>query len=178
MAELIGLTGKSGAGKTKVCQDIIQAAIRAGLSVFGFYCPAVFAEKEKTGIEVCLLPGGGTYLLGSLENRENWLPIGRWWMDPSVFDLVNEHLKKFVRSDLLLIDEVGPAEIEGNKGWPVAMNLLKEGHFQIGVVSFRPAYIEFFKEKYPTMKVLNLDEGGQAEVQNVIARFCKPNLPG
>ena len=130
MAELIGLTGKSGAGKTKVCQDIIQVANRADLSVFGLYCPGVFDGEEKIGIEVRLLPGEVTYLLGSLEKQKNWQPIGRWWMNPNVFELVNNHLRTYTSSDLLLIDEIGPAEIEGHQGWCGALNVLKDNHFQ------------------------------------------------
>lgn len=176
MAELIGLTGKSGAGKTQAIQILIKAAQNAGLSVFGFYCPAIFTEKEKTGMQVCLLPNGEIYVLGTLEKRKDWLQIGRWCMDPSVFGLVNDHLKQFVSSDLLLIDEIGPAEIEGKQGWPNALELLKEGRFKLGVVSFRPAFIQYFNENYPGIKVVNLDEGGQSVLSDVMERFCKPNL--
>jgi nucleoside-triphosphatase THEP1 len=177
LSNLIGLTGKSGAGKTKACQKIVHAAQNAGLSVFGFYCPAVFNGKDKTGMQVCLLPDGETYLLGTLEKQEGWLSIGRWWMDRSVFERVNDHLKKFNSSDLLLIDEIGPAEIEDKKGWPAALNLLKEDHFQMAVVSFRPAFIEFFNENYSGIKVINLDKGGQAKLRDLMERFCKPKLP-
>lgn len=177
MAELIGLTGKSGAGKTNAFQTLAQAAQKAGLSVFGFYCPAVFQDNEKIGINLRLLPGEETFLLGSLEKRETWLQIGRWWMDPSVFDLVNAHLKAFVSCDLLLIDEIGPAEINGKMGWPNALVLLKEDRFQIGVVSFRPAFIGFFKKNYAGIKVVNLEEGGQTLLRDLMERFCKPNSP-
>ena len=174
MAELIGLTGKSGAGKTKVCQDIIHVAYSAGLSVFGFYCPGVFNGEEKTGIEVRLLPGEETYLLGSLEKEQkNWQPIGRWWMNPNIFELVNKHLKTFASSDVLLIDEIGPAEIEGHQGWYGAMNVLKENHFQVGIVSFRPAFIHFFKDNYPGIQVIDLDKCNQSDLQDLMMQFCK-----
>jgi len=176
MAGLIGLTGKSGVGKTQAFQMLIKAAQNAGLSVFGLYCPAIFTEKEKTGMQVCLLPSGEIHVLGTLEKRKGWLQIGRWYMDPSVFALVNDHLQQFVSSDLLLIDEIGPAEIEGKQGWPDALELLKEDRFKLGVVSFRPAFIEFFKENYPGIKVVNLDEGGQSALSDLMKRFCKPNL--
>jgi len=177
MAELIGVTGKSGVGKTKVCQEIVQAAKSNECSVFGFYCPAVFENGEKTGIEVSLLPGEDTYLLATLEHRIDWLQIGRWSMDPNVFDLANEHLISFRGSDLLLIDEIGPAEIEGKKGWPSVLKLLQNNRFKIGVVSFRPAYIELFKEAFPAIKVINLDEGGRSEVDHLVKRLCKSDLP-
>ncbi|HSN94845.1 MAG TPA: nucleoside-triphosphatase [Anaerolineaceae bacterium] len=178
MAELIGLTGKSGSGKTKSIQAIIKAAQNAGISLFGFYCPAIFQENEKIGMQVCLLPDGEPQILGLLEKRKNWFPIGQWWMDPDVFELVNDHIKRSVKSDLLIIDEIGPAEIEVNTGWPAAMELLKEDRFKLGIVSFRPAFISFFKEKYPGIKVIDLDEGGQREIDHLIERFCKADLPG
>ena len=156
MAELIGLTGKSGAGKTKAFQALIQAAQAAGLSIFGFYCPAIFTEKEKTGIQVCLLPSRETFVLGTLAKPNNWLQVGRWWMDPNVFMMANTHLKKFTGSDLLLIDEIGPAEIEGQMGWPDALALLKQDRFRMGVVSFRPAFIEYFKENYPEIRITRI----------------------
>ena len=177
MAELIGLTGKSGAGKTKTFQRLISVAQNAGLSVFGFYCPAIFNENEKVGMEVCLLPSGETKILGLLEKRENWIPVGRWWMDPSVFAVVNEHIRKYTGSDLLLIDEIGPAEIEEKKGWPDALALLREARFRMGVVSFRPAFIDYFKENYPEIIIIKLDEGGQSAFSSLLDRFCMPNLP-
>lgn len=176
MADLVGLTGKSGTGKTKVCQQIVEAAKSAGFSVFGFYCPAVFDGEEKIAIEVRLLPAGETYLLGSLEKHENWQPIGRWWMDPGVFDLVNDHLKQFEGSDLLLIDEIGPAEIEDHQGWTMAMKLLKENQYKLGIVSFRPAYIQLFKDTFQGIKVIDLAKGSESDLQNLIERFCKPSL--
>jgi nucleoside-triphosphatase THEP1 len=176
LSKLIGLTGKSGAGKTKACQKIVHAAQNAGFSVFGFYCPAVFDGNEKTGIQVCLLPDEETHLLGTLEKQEGWLSIGRWWMDCSVFKCVNDHLKKYNYSDLLLIDEIGPAEIEDKKGWPAALNLLKEDQFQMAVVSFRPAFIDYFKENFPDIKIINLDEGDQVKLRDFMEWFCKPKL--
>jgi nucleoside-triphosphatase THEP1 len=177
LSKLIGLTGKSGTGKTKACQKIVHEAQNTGLSVFGFYCPAVFKGKEKTGIQVCLLPDEEIHLLGTLEKQDGWLSIGRWWMDPSIFECVNDHLKKYNYCDWLIIDEIGPAEIENKKGWPAALNLLKEGHFQMAVVSFRPAYIDYFKENFPDIKIINLDKGGQAKLRDLMDRFCKPKLP-
>ncbi len=176
MAELIGLTGKSGAGKTRLFQEIVNAAKSAGLTVYGFFCPAVLEGEKKVGIEVTLLPGGEVFLLGSLEKRKNWQPIGRWWMDPSVFELANEHLKSFSSSDLLFIDEIGPAEIDGNQGWTEALNLLKEDSFRKGVVAFRPAFIGYFKENYPGIKIINLDEDDQSEIRSLMEQFCKPEI--
>lgn len=176
MPEMIGLTGKSGVGKTRVCQQIVQAAKTNGFSISGFFCPAVFEDGIKTGINVSLLPGEETYPLATLENRAGWLQIGRWWMDPGVFDLVNEHLKSFTGSTLLVIDEIGPAEIEENKGWPATLDLLHHGCFKFVVVSFRPAYIDFFQKAYPGIKIINLDAGGKLAVENWIKRFSKPGF--
>lgn len=176
MAELIGLTGRSGSGKTKACKQIVQKAMGSGFSVFGFYCPTVFTDGVKTDILVNLLPDETTYLLGSLENRGDWLQIGRWWMDPSVFNLVNAHLNSFVYSHVLLIDEIGPYEIESNRGWPRAMEMLKESSFEIGVVSFRPAYLNFFMNEYPAMEVVDLEQDGLVQLHTLIAELRKPDI--
>lgn len=175
MAELIGLTGQSGAGKTKAFQTLIQAAENAGLSIFGFYSPAIFSDKEKTGMEVSLLPNKKTNILGTLQKQANWLQVGRWWMDPKVFELVKEHVKTFTGSDLLLIDEIGPAEINEQKGWPEALELLKDDRYRLGVVSFRPAFIGFFKHHYPNIMIINLDEDGLNSWNSLMQHFCKPS---
>lgn len=172
---LLGLTGKSGMGKTQLCLRLIAEARKMGWNLFGFYCPAIFKNGVKTGIEVRLLPGEEKSQLADSITHEGWLEFGRWWMNPEAFSMVNRHLERFTGTDVLICDEIGPAETEKNMGWPKALHLLKQERYRLAVVSFRPALQNYFLDKFPRIQIINLEEDRDLDLSGLLGKLCKLN---
>jgi len=63
---VIGITGKSGSGKTQLCQKIIEIVVAENRIVAGVISPAVIINKEKVGIVTKNLSNGEERILAHL----------------------------------------------------------------------------------------------------------------
>lgn len=46
--------------------------------------------------------------------------------------------------DVLVVDEIGPLELERGQGWANALNVLDSGQYELAVVVVRPALLDTF----------------------------------
>lgn len=120
------VTGGRGAGKTTFCRHAAARAAAAGLDVAGLLAPARMEAGEKTGIFVEDLRTGSRRLFASTRplGAESF-PMGRWHIDAQAIRWCDEVLRSAVPCDLLVIDEIGPLELErqcGMTAWESALN--------------------------------------------------------
>jgi hypothetical protein len=64
-----------------------------------------------------------------------------WRFAPGVFAWANRVLASACPCDLLVIDEVGPLELEGNRGWVQALAAVTSGRFGVALVVCRPQLV-------------------------------------
>lgn len=158
MGVIIGLTGSKGIGKTQTCAQFAAQMSDQNVEVKGFYSPPVFENGLKTAIDVVALPTFERRRLGVLGEVEGFIQVRIWSMDPNTFNWINRMLKRFAKSEVLILDEFGPLEVEQGEGWSKALDLLKDGSFDLAVTTFRPDYQDFFRQSFPEIQILNLDE--------------------
>jgi nucleoside-triphosphatase THEP1 len=63
---------------------------------------------------------------------------GRFRFDPETLTWGNETLAHAPPCDLLVVDELGPLEIERGKGWQKAFDVLRGNDFTLALVVVRP----------------------------------------
>jgi nucleoside-triphosphatase THEP1 len=63
-----------------------------------------------------------------------------------VLEWGNLRLTQSVKTDLLMIDELGPLEFERQMGWTASFDLLKSGQFGIAMVVIRPECLAAFSQ--------------------------------
>jgi len=148
------VTGERGSGKSTVCAQTVLLAQAAGLAVTG-----ILTEREgpQEGAlrRVIDIRSGERRRFGSrpasVRDSSNDpaasdpLTPG-WEFESEVFAWANEVLSRAVPSDLMIVDELGPLELVGGRGWANALAVLRCGDFRAAVVVCRPGLLDVLYE--------------------------------
>jgi hypothetical protein len=65
-----------------------------------------------------------------------------WGYSADVFAWANEVLSEATPCDLLVVDEVGPLELLGGRGWVQALDLLRDRDFGMALAVCRPSLLQ------------------------------------
>jgi nucleoside-triphosphatase THEP1 len=163
------LTGERGSGKTLICTQIVADARARGLDVAGLLTgrsgpepgdprqvvdlrsgeSRPFGTQEHSGSH-----GGGSGTeaqkdpvqeapgsAGAVSPVSDPLTPG-WGYAADVFEWADEVLSRATPCDLLVVDEVGPLELLGARGWVRALELLREHDFRMALVVCRPDLLD------------------------------------
>ena len=159
------VTGDKGSGKSTVCAWVARAAAENGLVVAG-----VLTERADDGDpgaqrRVVDLRSGESRPFGS-QNRERigdrrraTMPVDTdrtaaidpltpgWDFDAEVFSWVDAVLSRATPCDLLVVDELGPLELLGGRGWVSALEVLRSRDYGVALVVCRPKLLDVLKEQ-------------------------------
>jgi nucleoside-triphosphatase THEP1 len=163
------LTGERGSGKSLICTQIVADARARGLDVAGLLTgrsgpepgdprqvvdlrsgeSRTFGAQER-GDHTSSVSGVGALEAGTrapraradaVSNRSDPLTPG-WDYAAEVFSWANEVLTHATPCDLLVVDEVGPLELLGGRGWVKALEVLRERDFRMALVVCRPELLD------------------------------------
>jgi nucleoside-triphosphatase THEP1 len=147
MNEVLLLTGERGVGKTGVCQRVVREARERGLTCAGVVSQAAFEEGEKAGITLIDVATGQYRPLAVADDSEGEVRWGKYRFLPEALDWGVQILEAATPCDLLVVDELGPLELEAGQGLIVALDVLKTGGFSMALVVVRPELVEALKER-------------------------------
>jgi nucleoside-triphosphatase THEP1 len=141
--QVILLTGRRGVGKTTVCQTVAELARRRGYRPYGVITPAIYACPElalrevegqsrrdshgaKVGFEAVDVSSGERWPLARTDRELGGPCVGPYSFDPEGLSKALEVLitAAMEERDLLVIDEIGPLELEQGKGFAPILDLL------------------------------------------------------
>lgn len=131
------ITGERGAGKTRFCQKVVLAARERGLTVGGVISPAVLTKGIKTGINVQDLATGETRLLASAREEIPDAVTPHWKFNDAALAWGSEILRQGTPCDLLIVDELGPLELEHSQGWIEGIEALDGGKYRAAIAVVR-----------------------------------------
>ena len=138
------LSGPKGSGKTTVCRKLVELARQRGLDCAGILAPAHFEGARKVGIDLLDVRGGERRPLAKADNLPGELRTAAYRFDVSTIQWGTALLDAACPCDVLVIDEIGPLELERGQGWINALNVLHSGQFELAVVVVRPALLDTF----------------------------------
>ncbi|MDO4842836.1 MAG: nucleoside-triphosphatase [Phoenicibacter congonensis] len=126
------LTGHVQCGKTTALQGLCAKFQAEGRSVYGVVSPGIFdAEGRKVAVNARLYPSAETFLVGQKEANFSGPCCGNripWDFDEAAVGAVNNLFEAYDGlADVLVIDELGPLEINNNGGFLAPLDLLKQG---------------------------------------------------
>jgi nucleoside-triphosphatase THEP1 len=131
---IIILTGERGVGKTTVCREAV-ALVQAE----GYACGGILTLAQPDGeLDVLDVSSGETRRLTLTPDAEPAIVQGRFHFDPDTMDLGNVALTRIAPCQLLVVDELGPLELEQGRGWTKAFDALQRGDFALALVVVRP----------------------------------------
>jgi nucleoside-triphosphatase len=123
----IFITGMPGVGKTTVVQKVIALLEEKGLKVGGISCPEIRVNNIRVGFEIIDLLTGNRGTL-SHKDQDTGPRVGKYRVN--LQDLSNIGVKgldgAIKEADYVVIDEIGPMELQG-KDFQVAVNSILEG---------------------------------------------------
>jgi len=152
MRPTILLTGGRGVGKTTVCQAVAELARQRGYRPGGVVTPALYDDHGvKVGLEAMDVSSGERWLLartdpspGSGHRRESGPRVGPYSFDPAALARALKVLRKAATTecDLLMVDEIGPLELEQGEGFAPVLDLLPPGMPTHILIVVRPELLD------------------------------------
>jgi len=134
------LTGDRSTGKTLVCTDLAAEGRARGLDVAGIITaptgPELHAPRQVIDIR-----SGSARLFGVPSETGDDALTPQWSIDSDVFVWATEVLQAAVPCDLLIVDEIGPLELTGGRGWVSALEILRQGEFGAALAVCRPGLL-------------------------------------
>ena len=139
------LTGGRGIGKTTVCREAVALA-----QADGYTCGGILTLSQPDGeLDVLDVHSGDTRRLTVGPNEENVVIQGHFRFDPETLAWGNEVLDSAQVFHLLVIDELGPLEIERGGGWHRAFDALHRNDHLLAVVVVRPELVAHAQLRFP-----------------------------
>jgi len=126
-SQAILLTGRRGVGKTTVCQAVAELARRRGYRPGGVITPALYdSYGAKVGFEAVDVGSGQRWPLTRTDRELGGPRVGPYSFDPAALDRALRVLRRAISvgCDLLIVDEIGPLELEQGKGFAPILDLL------------------------------------------------------
>ncbi len=121
------LTGPVQGGKTTLVSEKTSLLREKGVKVMGFLCPGSFSEDLRSAFSLVDLETGRRVPMGDVKEQKGWVKFRRFYFNPEAFVQGELWIKSCLKRDpdLLVIDEVGPMELEG-KGWSTTLDTLAQ----------------------------------------------------
>ncbi len=162
---LFVITGERGAGKSEVCARLAALLVQRGMTLGGVITERGAAGEGRVAVDLATgerrpfgkqetdrvdvpprEPGGaGPVGAGHAPGVADPLTPG-WVFADDVFRWGNEVFDRAGDRDVVIVDELGPVEILGDRGWVHAVERVKAGDYKVAVVVCRPGLLKEFTE--------------------------------
>ena len=146
------LTGQRQVGKTTVCKQAAELARGLGYGPAGVLTPALL---DKDGFPVArhalMVSDGEQRLLAWADGDLGGPSTGRYSFDANVFSWVVGRLRAAISQgcDLLIVDEIGPLELERGRGLAPLLSDLSARRLPPLLLVVRPELVERLREQLP-----------------------------
>lgn len=147
------VTGESGSGKTSWCEEYIDQHRKSGSTVGGILSPAIEKHGQRVGSNALDLLTGQEVPFAGLSHHNSFKEgdkVGDYTISRDGILFACDAIERAVKSkcDLVVIDEVGPLELQG-KGLMPAVELALASAINVLIVvrsSLREALQKHFSD--------------------------------
>lgn len=127
-----------GVGKTTVVHKVIAILKEKGLKVGGIYCPEIRVNNVRVGFEIIDLLTDNRGIL-SHKDQNDGPRVGKYRVN--IQDLSNigvKGLNKAIReADYIVIDEIGPMELQGEDFQKAVKNIVEGTRPILGIIHWK-----------------------------------------
>lgn len=170
-ARIVILTGERNTGKTTACRKTITLA-----QAQGYICSGVLTLSDANDVRDVLDVHSGRARRLTIEPNDfdadgnTAIVQGRFRFHPEIMDWGNDVLAQIAACHLLVVDELGPLEIERGQGWQKAFDALRGNNYALALVVVRPELLEQAKLKLPARPttILTVDIHNRDDLPNVL----------
>jgi len=165
MTRIILLTGPKRKGKTTACQRFVEKGHQADIQMGGILTPARYDQAGvKKVIDVIDVATGHQRVLANIASNPEQATVGEYRFRSKTTHWALERVLSALAAplDVVIIDEIGPLELEQKRGFAPALERLPTSPAQIVILIARRSL---------ACQV----QGKLAELQPKIVRLCKTN---
>jgi nucleoside-triphosphatase len=167
---VILLTGKREVGKTNLLVRLLQECQTQKIAAAGVISPAVFSEGHKTAIDLLNLRGGEVRRLADLRTDGSaGIMTDRWVFTESTLEWGNQVLASASPCDLLIVDELGPIELQRGLGLQNGIGAVTKGEFCAAIAVIRPELIKRALHLWPGCFILE----AAGDIENTYQQLIK-----
>lgn len=177
------VTGERGAGKTLFCRALVEAArvLPGRPEVAGLLSPGVYDGEKQVGIEAVDLRTGERRRLAWLRapgEPAHSEATRLWRFHEEALAWGNRVLAAAVPCGLLVVDELGPLELEEGRGWTAGPAAVDSGDYTAAVVVVRPRLLPVALGRWPGAEVVRPESppGSAGEAARLARRLLAPGL--
>lgn len=160
------LTGKVESGKSTRLRELVEELKQRGTHVEGFLCRGNNQDGKRSGYTLANVRDGSEILFATREKRSGWREYGRFFFNPAAFTKGEEILMKAIdnKSEVVVIDEVGPLELE-DCGWSATLGELLNEKRMVQLWVVREKILDRVLEKWniPENRVIYIDRENKKE---------------
>jgi nucleoside-triphosphatase THEP1 len=119
------ITGKIGSGKTSLLSEVAGTLQKRGIPAGGILSPAITADGVRIGYDIVDVATGERKELSRLSGPDSRITVGRYAFSPEGLEFGKNALSVASQGSarVVLVDEIGPWELEG-QGWASKVNEL------------------------------------------------------
>jgi nucleoside-triphosphatase THEP1 len=162
------LIGKLEVGKTSLCLHLVEILGETGWDVAGAISPAVFKAESKVAIDLLDPRSGQRRRLATLltpEVQQTGPATKRWGFDADALAWGDQLLAQAAPCDLLIVDELGPLELERGEGWLSGLAAIDNGDYKAAVIVVRPHLLHLATQRWPDAEVVLVSDEVDARTQ-------------
>ena len=141
-AHVVILTGAPGTGKTTTCRQLVDRARDLGLDCAGLICPERVVDGVRVGIDVVDVRTEERRRLAEVDDLPGAARMGPYRFDEEAIAWGVTKLGTACPCDLLIVDEIGPLEMDRGEGWVNAIEVLSTGDCRLAVTVVRPSLVD------------------------------------
>ena len=171
------ITGDREAGKTRFCQAVLHEARRRHLTVAGILSPAIFSQGKKMVIEAEDPASSEKHLLATLREEVPDAITRRWKFDDNAMKWASTVIGRSTPCDLLIIDELGPLELEHQQGWIEGIQALDSRMYRAALVVIRPELLTLGVEHWPDAEVITINRNEAPDLTQGKIELILDRLP-
>ncbi len=148
-ASVFILSGPVHSGKTTFLEERAALAREQGVPVQGYLSPSIWSEKRHIGYDLLSLAEGQAF---PFIREKGWLEgqnVGPYFLIPETLALAQRIIRQASGARLLVVDEIGPLELEGKGVWPALADALDKSPRRI-LVTIRDGLVDPFRRKVPS----------------------------
>jgi nucleoside-triphosphatase len=157
---IVILTGGVGSGKTTFLAGLLDILASHSTSADGFLGERVFEENHLSGYDLVAVGDGRRFPFLRRTGEPGQAAVGPWRLVDSSPDAAAEIIRTSRPNALLVVDELGPLELEGGGHWPALAAVLDQpGRRFLFVI--RQACLAEFERKFAgrAVKIKTIREG-------------------
>ncbi len=146
------ISGEQGEGKTTRLKEIVDLLQQAGIRVGGFIAEGTWKEGIRNSFSLLRIGDRSVFPLCQTEPKEGYIRLKRFWFNPKVIERGEEIIKTCLveKTDVIVLDEIGIFELEGNVWHDAFLQLLETDNIHILISvrnSIKNSVIQTFKLK-------------------------------